>query len=129
MQRRRGGVVDQKQQAFALAVRPRRHAIAQQAPVARQTIDSVFERGAGSQGVLNEVERAARQRLGEMDAERFVAGQGRGQAPRYLGHSLRDANIGIVKPRPPEEPADRRGADAAALHPGDEVRQHPALYG
>ena len=29
----------------------------------------------------------------------------------------------------PKELADRRGADVAALNPGDEVRQHPALYG
>ena len=43
--------------------------------------------------------------------------------------SLGDANVGIVEPRPTEEPANWRGADVAALDPGDEVRQHPALDG
>ena len=61
---------------LSVAVCPRRHAIAQQTPVARQTIDPFLERGARSQGVLYEVERAARQRLGEMDAESFVVGEG-----------------------------------------------------
>ena len=90
----------------SLAVCPRRHAIAHQAPIPRQTIEPFLERGAGSQGVLDEVERAAGQRLGEMDAERFVAGEGRGEAPRRLGHRLGDANVRIVEPRPPEEPAN-----------------------
>ena len=121
--------MDKKQQALSLTVCPRRHAIAEQAPITRQTIEPFPEIGAGSQGVLDQVERAARQRLGEMNAESFVAGEGRSEAPRRLGHSLGDANVGIVEPRPPEKAANRRGVDAAALDPCDEVRQYPTLYG
>ena len=129
VQRGGGGVVDQKQQALFLAVCPRRHAIAQQTPIARQTIEPFSERGARSQRVLDEVERATRQRLGEMDAERFIAGEGRGETPRRLGRSLGDANARIHEPRPAEEPANRRRVDAAAFHPCDEVWQDPTLYG
>ena len=129
VQRRRRGVVHQEQQAFSLAVCPRRHAIAQQAPVPREAIEPLPERRARSQGVLDEVERAARQRLGEMDAERFVAGEARGEPPRHLGRRLGHANARILEFRPAEEPANGRGVDVAALDPCDEVRQHPALHG
>ena len=129
VQRGGGGVVDEKHKALFPAVCPRRHAIAQQTPIPRQTIEPFSEIGARSQGVLDEVERAAGQRLGEMDAESVVACEGRGEAPRRIGHSLGDANVGIVEPRPPEEPANRRGVDAAALDPCDEVRQYPTLHG
>ena len=64
-----------------------------------------------------------------MDAESFVACKGRGEAPRLLGHRLGDANVRILEPRPPEEPANRRGVDVAALDPCDEVWQYPTLYG
>ena len=107
----------------------RRHTIAQQAPITRQTIEPMLERGARSEGVLDEVERAAGQRLGEMNAESFVTCEGRGEAPRRLGDSLGDASIRILEPRPTEEPANRRGVDVAALDACDEVRQDPTLYG
>ena len=64
-----------------------------------------------------------------MDAESFVVCEGRGEAPRRFRQSLGDANVRIQEPRPPEEPANRRGVDAAALDPCDEVRQYPTLYG
>ena len=111
------------------AVCPRRHAIAQQTPIPRQTIEPFSERGARSQRVLDEVERATRQRLGEMDAESFIACEGRGETPRRLGRSLGDANARIHEPRPAEEPANRRRVYAAAFHPCDEVWGYPTLYG
>jgi hypothetical protein len=64
-----------------------------------------------------------------MDAESLVACEGRGEAPRHFGHSLGDANVRIHEPRPPEQLANRRGVDAAALDPCNEVRQYPTLYG
>ena len=78
-------------------------------------------------GLLYKVERAAGQRLGEMDVKSLVACEGRGEAARHLGHCLGDANARILEPRPPEEPANRRGVDAVALDPCDEVRQYPTL--
>jgi hypothetical protein len=119
--------MDEKQQAFSLAVCPRRHAVAQQTPITRETIESFSEVGARSQGVLDEVECAAGERLGEMDAESLIARESRGEVPGRLGGSLGHANVGILEPRPPEEPSKRRRVDVAALDPCDEVRQYPPL--
>ena len=101
----------------------------QQTPIPRQTVEPVSERGARPQGVLDEVERATGQRLGEMDAECFVASETRREAPRLVGHRLRDTNAWVHELGPAEQPAKRRGIDAAALNPRDEVRQDPALNG
>ena len=129
VQRRGGGVVDQEQEAFSLAVCARRHTIAQQTPITRQTFEPFLERGAGSQCVLDEVERASGQRLGDMDAESVVACEGRGQAPRRVGHRFGDACIRILEPCPAEEPPNGSGVDVAAFNPSHEVRQYPTLYG
>ena len=119
--------MDEEQKGFSLAVYPRRHAITQQTPVPRKTVEPLSEGGTGSQGVLDQVERATGQRLGEMDAERFVARQARGKAPRHVGHGLRDANGWVHEPRPPEELTNRRGVNTAALNPCYEVGEYPAL--
>ena len=123
VQRSGGDVVDQKQQASLIAVCPHRHAIAQQTPVTRQTIDPVSERGARSQCVLDEIERATRQRLGEMDTERVIAREHRCEAPGGLGRRLGDANARIHEPGSAKETAHRRRVGAAAFHKCDEVWQ------
>jgi hypothetical protein len=129
VQRRGGRIVDQEQEAAVVAVGPRRDAIAQQPAIASQAIESFFQGGTGSKRVFDEVQGAAGQRLGEMDAQRLVARKGRGETPRRVGDCLGDAHAGIVEPRSPEEVANRLGVDLTALDPGDQVRQDPALDG
>jgi len=63
-----------------------------------------------------------------MDTESVIACEGRGEVPGFLGQSLGNANVGILEPRPPEESANRRGVDVAALEQCNEVRQYPTLY-
>src|SRR5262245_7747818 len=107
-----------------MAMCPSSHAIAQQTSITCQTSEAFLERRTGSEGVLYQVERAAGQRLSQMDAESVVASESRGDSPRLLGQGLGNANIGILEPRSPEKSVNRRGIDMTALEQCDEVRQY-----
>ena len=63
--------------------------------------DQPFSREGLDRRVLDEVQRAAGQRLGEMHAKRFVARQGRREPPRSLGDRLGNRMFGsssLVRP-------------------------------
>ena len=53
-----------------------------QTAIACQSIEAIPERGAGPEGVLDQVQRAARHPLGHVETQRLVGGRCHRQAPR-----------------------------------------------
>jgi hypothetical protein len=55
--------------------------VVDQAAIARESIEAVAERGARPEGVLDEIQRAARQPFGHVDADRLVSSHRHRQTP------------------------------------------------
>ena len=103
-----------------------RDAVAQHAAVAGQPLEPHAERRARTKRVLDEVERAARQRLGEVDAERRIPGRrwppaATPLAPRVPAPARRDR-----RGRPAGQLRNRRRVAALAGDQHHEVGQHPS---
>jgi hypothetical protein len=129
VQRRVRCIADEEQQTITTRVEPRGDAVAEDAAVARQATESRCERRARSESVLDEIERAARECLGDVDADRRVPGQRRREAPRCLCRWFRHARVRIRQVRQTRQPADASAVNSLTLHPRNQVRKDPRLYG
>ena len=86
-------------------------------------------RCARSKGVLDEIEGAARQPLGEVNADRAVVGQRRREPPRGVDGGFWHADVGVGELDQTVELPDGGDIRALLLDPTDEVRNNPRLNG
>jgi hypothetical protein len=129
MERRASDIADQKQETLALGLHPRSDAIAQNAAVASQTLETTRERSARPESVLDEIQRATRQPLGYVKSDNGIAGNRRGQSPSLFYRRFGYAEIGVRQIRQARQSSDGRSIKSLMLNPCDEMWQHPSLNG
>ena len=127
MQNGPADVADDQEQPAAIRFHPRGDAIAEHGAIAREPFKTRSQRRARSKGILDQIQRPARQRLGDVYADRVVLRLGLGQTPRGFGRRFRNAHVRIVERAEPGQSPDRRSIDALRLHAGDQVWKHPTL--